>query len=234
LRAILSPLILVLVLRWALFEPFVIPSGSMIPTLLIHDHILVTKFSYGIRMPFFNSWLFRWSTPRAGEVIVFKYPENPDIYYIKRLIGTPGDEVKLRAGRIIVNGHPWPEAPVKNFDLTPGFAGSKDTLKDFSYFREKTHIEKDPGHLIRFYSKPEQAPEEVSEVLFKLGPGQYFFMGDNRDQSSDSRVWGMVDEKFLVGKAWLIWLSCESTLDSAPFVCDPSRMRWKRIFDRIL
>lgn len=222
LKGFFSPILIILILRWGVVEPFVIPSGSMIPQLLIHDHILVKKFTYGLKIPFFDSWLVRWSAPERGQVIVFKFPENPDVYYIKRLIAVPGDIVKVKDGRISVNEQEWKVIPTSSLETD-----ASNFEKNFDYFKELT-----PGHehLIRFL-KNREAPSE--EIVYKLAPHQFFFMGDNRDQSSDGRVWGFVDEELLVGQAWIVWLSCKDTLPSAPFVCDPSLLRWQRFFTTV-
>lgn len=212
----LFPIILVMTLRWALVEPFVIPSGSMIPNLLIHDHILVQKFAYGLHVPFTNKWLMRWSEPQRGDIVVFKYPQNPEIYYIKRLIGVPGDTVEVKNGRITVNG--------EKLNLTP-FESPKNE-KGFFYFQE---INGSKTYPVRFLFEDNQGEFQV----YKIPEGQFFFMGDNRDQSSDSRVWGNVNEELIVGKAWVIWLSCENTLPTMTFVCDPSQIRFERLFKKL-
>ena len=212
----LLPIMLVLGVRWALLEPFVIPSGSMIPNLLIHDHIVVKKLSYGLRIPFMDRWLVQWSQPQRGDVVVFKYPENPDVYYIKRLIGLPGDSIVVKNGRISIEG--------KSFDLQAQDGDPEES--SFAYFTEDNGVKK---YTVRFMSAADtEAPQG-----FQVPEGNYFFMGDNRDQSSDSRVWGFVKNDYIVGKAWSVWLSCESTLPTMSFVCDPSQIRWNRIFKSI-
>ncbi|MNK89028.1 Signal peptidase I [compost metagenome] len=212
----LFPIALVLGLRWAFIEPFVIPSGSMIPNLLIHDHILVKKFAYGLRFPFADKWLVRWANPERGQVVVFKYPENPDVYYIKRLIGLPGDEVIVKNGRISVNGEAWGLTSLENPAYEPGFF----------YFTEANQT---GNHIVRFLSNGDGGESRV----FIVPQGQFFFMGDNRDQSSDSRYWGFVKEEYLVGRAWMVWLSCDSTLPTMTFVCDPAQIRWNRLFTKV-
>lgn len=210
----LLPILIVFSIRWILVEPFVIPSGSMIPNLMIHDHIAVKKYSLGLKVPFTDYWLFRWRSPERGEILVFRFPENPDIFYIKRLIGLPGDTIVVKgSGEITVNGQPWELEPL-------------DTMKDegFQYFREKSGEQK---HVVRFYNPP-LSTENSKE--YKVPEGEYFFMGDNRDQSSDGRVWGFVPEKFLIGPASIVWLSCENTLASATYICDPRQIRWQRFF----
>lgn len=213
----LLPVLIVFSIRWLLVEPFVIPSGSMIPNLLIHDHILVKKYSLGLKIPFSDFWLMRWRTPQRGEVMVFRFPENPEIFYIKRLIGLPGDVVVVRgSGQITVNGQEW--------TLQAEPAREED---NFSYYMESTGQQK---HVVRFYGDP-LASDESKE--YRVPEGEYFFMGDNRDQSSDGRVFGYVPEKYLIGPASVIWLSCENTLTSVSYICDPRQIRWKRLFNSV-
>ena len=214
----LLPIFLILGVRWALFEPFVIPSSSMVPNLLVHDHILVLKSSIGLRLPFSEHWLFRWSLPQRGEVIVFKYPEKPNVYYIKRLIGLPGDRIAVENGRIAVNNQEW---------ITSQATTQADDEAGFSYFMENSGGE---THRIRFYQNTSLQGEKI---VYEVPPGHFFFMGDNRDQSSDGRVWGFVPESYLVGRAWMIWLSCENTLASAAYICDFSTLRPSRMFHKV-
>ncbi len=104
---LIMPLLLVSCIRWLLFEPFVIPSASMMPNLLIHDHLFVKKFSYGIKAPFGDGWFLRFTEPQRGEIVVFRFPEKRDVFFIKRLIGLPGDVIKIQNGQITLNGKPW-------------------------------------------------------------------------------------------------------------------------------
>lgn len=211
------PLALVLCVRWALIEPFVIPSGSMIPNLLVHDHIFVSKYSYGLHVPFGRDWMLRWSEPKRGEVIVFRYPENPEIFYIKRLIGLPGDRIKIKNGSVAVNSNVYPLKEISFADSESGF----------KYFEESNGA---INYVVRFldYQSSSGIDQEV-----EVQPGHYFFMGDNRDQSSDSRFWGQVPVQNIIGKAQMIWLSCEKTLESAPYLCDPNQLRFSRFFQRV-
>lgn len=212
----LFPIFLVLGFRWALLEPFVIPSGSMIPNLLIHDHILVKKFAYGVHVPFSDKWLFQWGVPQRGDIVVFKYPENPEVYYIKRLVGIPGDTVEVQGGRISVNGKKF---DLKNYE-------SPINEQGFSYFLENNEAKE---YVVRFLYEESSGEPQV----YTVPEGQFFFMGDNRDQSSDSRFWGFVKNDYIVGKAWVIWLSCENTLPTMTFVCDPSQIRFNRLFKKL-
>jgi signal peptidase I len=200
---------MILVLRWAIVEPFVIPSESMVPNLLVHDHILVKKFSFGLKVPFVDKWLIRWSQPQPGDIIVFKYPQNPNVYYVKRLIGVPGDKIKVSGGRIVRNGE-----PIKYQSLSAENYTYKETLAG-------------KDHTVIIHTET----ETDTATTYDVPEYQYFLMGDNRDNSSDSRVWGFVTEDLLVGKAWMIWLSCQETLEDAQFICDPLKMRWNRIFN---
>ncbi|RYZ91727.1 MAG: signal peptidase I [Proteobacteria bacterium] len=213
----LLPLWIVFAIRWMIAEPFVIPSGSMIPSLLIHDHIIVKKYSLGIKIPFTDHWLMRWRKPEAGEILVFRFPSNPDVFYIKRLIGLPGDVIEIQGnGRIVVNGKPWTQ--------TPEPIASPD---GFKYFTESNGTQ---SHVVRYFDSTGSL-EEKQKIT--VPEGQYFFMGDNRDQSSDGRVWGTVPEKYLVGPAAIVWLSCETTLTSVSYICDPREIRWKRLFKAV-
>ena len=212
------PIILILGFRWVLFEPFVIPSSSMVPNLLVHDHILVLKSSLGLRLPFSDFWLLRWSSPKRGDVMVFKYPENPNVYYIKRLIGIPGDKIEVEDDRISVNGEEWSASAAEP---------QADDEMDFSYFMENSGLE---SHRIRFYKDKNSLQEKK---MYEVPLEHFFFMGDNRDQSSDGRVWGFVPERYLIGHAWVIWLSCENTLVSAPYICDFSTLRTNRMFQKV-
>lgn len=222
---LVSPIFIVFSMRWMLYEPFVIPSGSMEPNLFAHDHIFVKKFSYGIRYPIGDGWLVEFGSPKRGDVIVFRYPENRKIFFIKRLIGLPGDVVKVQGGRISINGTAWSNTPADGFLPEDQLANIDNENSD--YFLENTS-ENDDGHFVKFNSGSSHVRPEVEE--FKVPAHSYFVMGDNRDQSHDSRFWGFVDHKLLVGEASFIWLSCDKTLDNAPMICDPTALRPRRMF----
>lgn len=214
------PIFLVACLRWLIMEPFVIPSGSMIPTLLIHDHIFVNKLKFGIHVPFGHSFLWQWSRPQRGEIVVFRYPENPEVYYVKRVAAVAGDEISVRHGDIYINGEVISQQAARDQEISDVML-AESQRGDFQYFHERNYV-------IRYRNKEfsEFAPVKVPENSF-------FVVGDNRDQSSDSRFWGFVPEKNLIGDAQLIWLSCSNTLPSAPFLCDPQALRWSRMFSKI-
>ena len=215
------PLMLIFIFRWFFFEPFVIPSESMVPNLLIHDHIFVKKMSYGLKPPFGDGWWWKYAEPRRADVVVFRFPENRDVFFIKRLIGLPGDELTIQNGQVAVNGKPWSLSPV-----------AEESYPDedvFNYYDENSGT--GLPHVIRLLTKNEHLGPEERKI--KVPPHSYFVMGDNRDQSHDSRFWGFVPENLLVGKASFIWMSCEDTLTSAPFVCDPLKLRANRFFKLI-
>lgn len=220
-QAILSflfPLLLLGFLRWAVFEPFVIPSGSMIPNLLIHDHVLVKKFSFGLKFPFTDHWLIQWSQPERGDVVVFKYPKNTDVYYIKRLIGKPGDHIQFRKGQLSINDQAWGLQPTN----VP--AGADE---DFDYYIENSGHE---SHIVRYRKGDLESKEDFD---LNLKDDEFFMMGDNRDESLDSRYWGTVHSKLLVAPAWKILLGCEETLASNSMVCNPMTLKKGRLWKDI-
>ena len=220
----ITPIIILFSIRWFLYEPFVIPSASMEPTLLAHDHIFVNKFSYGIRYPIGDGWLLNFASPKRGDVVVFRYPKDRNVFFVKRLIGLPGDLIEVTAGEIKVNGAAWGRIPLDGF--------TSDNYNDagFRYFLESISNE-DDGHFVKFNVK---GPEVTIEPqTFIVPTNSYFVMGDNRDNSHDSRFWGYVNRKLLIGKASFIWLSCDQTLQTAPMICDPTAMRPRRMFIEI-
>lgn len=209
-----APIILVLAGRWLVYEPFVIPSESMVPNLLIYDHIIVKKWAYGFKNPFADNWFYlRKQAIKRGDVLVFRYPENRDVFYIKRLIGLPGDEIKTSGMNLYVNGQLIPLQPVPS--------------EEFIYLEELDGR----THKVKFDSK---TTLDNSEDRIQIVPeNSYFVMGDNRNNSYDSRFWGFVPEDFLVGPAVRIWLSCEKKLESFAFLCNPLTMRMDRIFKAV-
>ncbi len=221
----ISPVLFLFFLRWVIFEPFVIPSGSMIPTLLIHDHIFVLKSSFGLRKFWDQGFLLRWSAPQVGDIVVFKYPENPEIFYVKRVVAGPGDLIEVKDRRLSVNGVVEDLKPLSGKDL--------DRLQNLGVDLQEAHYdyfeEGAMGHPVRFmkdYTTRNFGP-------YKVPDQSYFMMGDNRDESSDSRVWGVVPFDHFVGKVSVIWLSCQDTLISAPMLCDPTKIRWSRILQKV-
>jgi signal peptidase I len=192
-RSFFPVILAVLLLRSFLAEPFRIPSGSMIPTLLVGDFILVNKFAYGLRDPVFHRRFLAVGAPERGDVVVFRYPVDPRKDYIKRVVGLPGDHIAYRNKQLWVNGEPAP------LDAA-GVYTSAGSLPGVLY-----RFEEDLGAVRHHVIVNPARPAEDFE--FEVPEGQYFMMGDNRDGSDDSRRWGTVPERHLVGKAFFIWMS---------------------------
>ncbi|MBK1683533.1 signal peptidase I [Rhodoferax fermentans] len=203
-------IIAVFVLRSFLFEPFKIPSGSMIPTLLVGDLILVNKFEYGLRLPVLNTKITEGTAPKRGDVMVFRYPPKPSLDYIKRVVGVPGDEVAYLNKRLTINGK------VLETNAVPEFF-DEDSMRYFKQFEENLGSVK--HRVLNDDSRPAFVPGadefqfkqncqySVEGVVCKVPEGHYFMMGDNRDNSLDSRYWGFVPDKNIVGKAFFVWMN---------------------------
>ena len=211
----LFPVILVVfLLRSFLFEPFKIPSGSMKPTLLVGDLILVNKYYYGVRLPVINKKIIENHDPQRGDVMVFRYPKDTSTDYIKRVVGVPGDEISFREQRLYVNGV---QLPIEQTP-PPGFYDDELRLY-FPEYQEKlgdvTHRILLDVHGQPYYGQESQITFPFREncrysaegVTCKVPPGHYFMMGDNRDNSQDSRWWGFVPDENIVGKAFFVWMN---------------------------
>ena len=221
----LFPVILaVFLLRSFLFEPFKIPSGSMIPTLLVGDLILVNKFHYGVRLPVINKKIIANNDPQRGDVMVFRYPKDTSIDYIKRVVGLPGDEVSFRAQQLYLNGAAVPSVQKP----PPGFY-DEDSRRYFAEFTEKLG-DKEHAILVNPQSQPYYGPDEriafpfrencrysAEAVTCKVPAGHYFMMGDNRDNSQDSRFWGFVPDQNIVGRAFFVWMNFGNFKRIGPF-----------------
>ena len=206
-------IIAVFFLRSFLFEPFKIPSGSMIPTLLIGDLILVNKFHYGVRLPVINTKLTDGTPPQRGDVMVFRYPPKPSLDYIKRVVGVPGDEVAYLNKRLTINGQ-----VIETVALPEFF--DRDVMRYYRQFEESLGAKKHgilndddrpafvPG--ADNFEFKENCRYSVEGVVCKVPEGHYFMMGDNRDNSLDSRYWGFVPDKNIVGKAFFVWMNFSS------------------------
>lgn len=211
-EAIGIALTVALFLRFFLVEAFKIPSGSMVATLLVGDHIFVNKLSYrtelpydllGVELPMGGTTLFEWGEPEPGDVIVFRYPVDPSIDYIKRVVGVPGDRIEVRDNRLYRNNRPVPRSYVESYD----WADHNCLGRQASRFREQIG-EREFDVLTTRGGGPlrNTAPIEVK-------PGHVFVMGDNRDNSSDSRAWGQVPYDHIKGRAMFIWLSLDHCAD---------------------
>ena len=203
-------IVAVFVLRSFLFEPFKIPSGSMTPTLLVGDLILVNKYTYGLRLPVINTRLTAGNAPQRGDVMVFRYPPRPTVDYIKRVVGVPGDEVAYLNKKLTINGQPVGKEPLPDYfeeDLTRYFKQFREVLggKTHGILNDETRPAFVEGVLDFPYR--ENCRYSVEGVVCKVPEGHYFMMGDNRDNSADSRYWGFVPDRNIVGKAFLIWMN---------------------------
>jgi signal peptidase I len=208
----LFPVILIVfLLRSFLFEPFKIPSGSMVPTLLVGDLILVNKFHYGVRLPVINKKIMANNPVQRGDVMVFRYPVDPRLDYIKRVVALPGDEVSYINQRLSINGEPVPVTALGDFY-------DEDSLRYAPQFSEKLgevehKILVEPNRNPFFGGGPKTFPfaencRYMTEGLTcKVPAGHYFLMGDNRDNSQDSRFWGFVPDENIVGKAFFVWMN---------------------------
>ena len=190
--------LIVLILRSFIFEPFKIPSGSMMPTLLIGDFILVNKFDYGIRLPVLNYKIIENKTPERGDIVVFRYPEDPSIPFIKRVVGLPGDKITYKDKTLYINDISVTQSMNGRYN-----AHGSGLMMDGVSLRIE-HLD-DIDHEILV------SPNRLSQELEVHVPeGHYFVLGDNRDNSKDSRFWGFVPDENLVGRAFMIWMNWDT------------------------
>jgi len=203
-------ILIVFILRSFLFEPFKIPSGSMIPTLLVGDFILVNKYTYGIRLPVINKKIISLNEPKRGDVMVFRYPEDPSLDYIKRVVGIPGDVVAYQNKRLSINGQPVEMTKTADYLHPERLYYSEQYLAKMGEIDHLLLNDTDAPAFIpdagRFPYR-ENCTYNAAGVTCKVPEGHYFMMGDNRDNSRDSRAWGFVPEENIVGKAFFIWLN---------------------------
>jgi signal peptidase I len=205
------PVILaVFVLRSFVVEPFKIPSGSMMPTLLIGDFILVNKFTYGIRLPVINRKVIEIHTPQRGDVMVFRYPPDPSLDYIKRVVGLPGDRIAYRDKRLSINGEEVPVRQIDDYLSRERMQYSQRFVERLDGVEHEILVDGNAPSLppyTRAFPYAANCNYNSNGVACVVPPGHYFMMGDNRDNSSDSRVWGFVPDENIVGKAFFIWLN---------------------------
>lgn len=236
-RSLFPVIAIVFVLRSFIYEPFQIPSGSMMPTLLVGDFILVEKFSYGVKEPLWQNTLIPVSLPKRGDVAVFKYPEDIQVDYIKRVVGLPGDRVIYKNKKLYL-APACEKAACGNYKaLDMQYIGVEDFADEVTTMQVYTEILGEVAH--KLLINP-QRPEPVGRYHYQAGThsyewivpeGHYFMMGDNRDNSTDSRFWGFVPEQNLVGKAVATWISFEfyRSRDSFLPTWVPSGVRFNRI-----
>ncbi|MEJ0084362.1 MAG: signal peptidase I [Pseudomonadota bacterium] len=234
---------IVLIVRAFIFEPFRIPSDSMMPTLLDGDFIVVNKFAYGLRLPVLNEKFIDTGSPQRGDVVVFRYPPDPKVNYIKRLVGLPGDRIEVRDDHLVVNGQAVELA--SNGIFADGcYAGvrlSTETLGEHTHqvmscpspiglqsarnyaasgnadpllHCDRKHIAQEIGGWVCQEMAVPGAPDSNDHVFDVVPPGHYLMIGDNRDNSADSRVWGLVPDQNLVGKATRIWFNFDTQRSS--------------------
>ena len=205
-------ILIVFMLRSFLVEPFKIPSGSMLPTLLVGDFILVNKFTFGIRIPIINRKVVDLNLPQRGDVMVFRFPEDTSLDYIKRVVGTPGDTVVYRDKKLTVNGVEAKLDAAGDYSYVEGSLNFVSAQRQTEIFGSNSHsilVQKDmpPVHLggVKQFPFRENCDYNDAGFTCKVPEGHYFMIGDNRDSSSDSRYWGFVPDRNIVGKAFLIW-----------------------------
>jgi len=207
-RSLFPVILAVLVLRSFIVEPFRIPSGSMMPTLLVGDFILVNKFAYGVRLPVVNAKIIDIGEPSRGDVMVFRFPNDPSIDYIKRVIGLPGDKIAYYDKQIYVNGKAIEQEGEKLYEGVGSgisFSGTRLSVENLEGVKHQILID---------------TRKAITNGDYVVPAGQYFVMGDNRDNSNDSRYWGTVPQANLVGKAFMIWMNWDSANDG---------IEWNRI-----
>lgn len=210
-RSFFPILLLVLLFRSFLFEPFRIPTGSLEPTLLVGDYILVNKFAFGLRLPVLHTKIFSINEPKVGDIVVFRYPHDTSVDYIKRIIGIPGDHIRYVDKVLYVNDKQAPQQLIDSKFIN-------DLLQPGTVLEKQEDL---LGIKHDIYQRTAAPAVDFDVVVPK---GQYFAMGDNRDDSSDSRYWGFVPEANLAGKAIRIWFSWNN---------DEKKVRWDRIGHRI-
>lgn len=198
-RSFFPILLAVFLLRSFLYEPFRIPSGSLKPSLLVGDFILVNKFDYGIRLPVIHKKIFKTGEPQRGDIFVFRWPPNPTVLFIKRIVGVPGDHISYINKVLTINGHPIPQ----DFDK------STTDIDDYGMTQQVVQKTEDLlGVKHSIYQVPERIAFDFKDIV--VPENMYFAMGDNRDNSADSRWFGYVPEQNIVGKAVMTWMSWDS------------------------
>ena len=224
-RSLGTAIFVVLLIRSVLVEPFKIPSGSMIPTLHVGDHIFVNKMAFGLKLPFvdwFNTepiYLYKGSPPHRGDVVVFKYPKDESVHYIKRVIAMPGDKISVVNKTVYLNGIAIPQRPAASTEALDR-VDSPDLDKFYVDLYEEENMTTHQQHWILMTKTP-SARSNYPEVTV---PAEHLFvMGDNRDYSSDSRFWGFVPFKNLRGKAMIVWVSFFLDFDTSSFSFHPER-----------
>lgn len=212
-RSFFPVLLIVFLLRSFLFEPFRIPSGSLEPTLLTGDFILVNKFHYGVRLPVIHKTIYEVDAPKRGDIVVFRWPPNPSVDFIKRVIGVPGDRISYINKELLINGQKVPQ------ELLKTSMAQDESGQEWQALEKNENLLGIQHHI---FINPEKTSDDYRDII--VPEGMYFMMGDNRDDSADSRFWGFVPEKNIVGKAVLVWMSWDNM---------KTNIRWDRLGKKI-
>lgn len=238
-RGLFPVIAVVFVLRSFIYEPFQIPSGSMMPTLLVGDFILVEKFSYGVKEPVWQTKLIPTGEPKRGDVAVFKYPEDQRVDFIKRVVGLPGDRIVYKDKQLYLIPACGKAECGKYKALDMNFLGDKYFKDEQGKMQVYSEILGQGAHQLlinpnrseQTYAYYQQKDVETYQLEWVVPEGHYFVMGDNRDNSRDSRFWGFVPERNLVGKAVAIWMSFDFDRSADSFLPKwvPTNIRWDRI-----
>lgn len=208
-RSFFPVLLIVFILRSFLFEPFRIPSGSLEPTLLIGDFILLNKYDYGIRLPVIQKEIIKMNKPKRGDIMVFRWPPDTSYYFIKRVIGLPGDKISYINKELFVNGQKIPQNFLQKSTANDGQGAEWPVIENQEDLLGVKH---------KIFIDPLKSGRDYRDII--VPEGMYFVMGDNRDDSADSRYWGFVPDKNIVGKAVLVWMSWDGM---------NTNIRWNRL-----
>lgn len=222
-RAFFPVILVVLLLRSFVVEPFRIPSGSMMPTLLVGDFILVNKYDYGLRLPVTHTLIWRRGQPERGDVAVFRFPQQESVDYIKRVVGIPGDQIYYRNKTLYINGEPLPQTPLGTYTGDDDGDGPVPAGLARGGLLEMTETINGREHSILVNPRTGDFPPTcrvLADGPITVPEGHFFMVGDNRDNSNDSRCWGFVPERNLVGKAFVIWMHWNSARPGLPIAFD--------------